>query len=98
MKRKDHPAARPPKRSAGQAIGSVPPESRAISPAQGKRNEKIVIPRAGLQEAMTASATERIRTGRRSGAAGGNPTAKSNPEAATDSRNRTTRVPVPGDL
>src|SRR5262249_54539630 len=63
----------------------------------GKRNAKIVIARAGLPEAVTASATARIKTGSRSGAAGGNPTAKSRPDPATESRNRRTRVPVPGD-
>src|SRR5262245_30087439 len=97
MKRKDHPAASPPKRRAGHAIGAVPPESRASNPAQGKRNAKIVIARVGLPEAVTASARARMRTGSRTGPAGGNPTAKSSPEAATDSRNRRTRVPVPGD-
>jgi hypothetical protein len=46
MKRKDHPAARPPKGSAGR-IGSIPAGEPGEKPGAGKRNEKIVIPRVG---------------------------------------------------
>src|SRR5512132_3326108 len=97
MKRNDQPAASPPTRRAGQAIGSVPPESLASKPAHGKRNAKPTIARSGLHAAATASPTAIKRTGSLSGAAGGNPTANSSADPATDSRNRTTRVPVAGD-
>src|SRR6266508_4406339 len=97
MKRNDHPAARPPRRSAGQATGSMPPESRASRPAHGKRNAKATMARAGLHAAASASPTAISRTGRRSGAAGGNPTANRSPDPPIDRRKRKTLTPVPGD-
>src|SRR5450759_1068959 len=97
MKRKDHPIARPPKRSAGQATGSVPPDRRVNKPAQGNRKANIAIAQEGLRAAETASPTAISSTGSRSGAAGGNPTRNSRADPQADRRKNAIRTPVPGD-
>src|SRR6267378_2406893 len=97
MNRKNQPVASPPKRSAGQATGSAPPDKLVNRPAHGKRKANRTIAHAGLRAAATASATASSRTGKRSGAAGGNPTRKSRLDPAIETRNKTIRSPVPGD-
>src|SRR5450759_60477 len=97
MKRKDHPVASPPKRSAGHATGSVPPDRRVSSPAQGKRKANVTIAHEGLRAAATASPTAISSTGSRSGAAGGNPTRNSSADPPADKRKNAIRTPVPGD-
>ena len=84
MKRKVQPAASPPKRSTGQATGSARRKAASSRPAHGKRNANATIARAGLRAAASASPTASSRTGRRSGAAGGNPTANRRPAPPTD--------------
>src|SRR5438128_1119575 len=96
MNRNVQPAARPPKRSAGHVVGSVPPESRGTRPEQGKRNAKIATDRSGRYAAPSARVTAISRIGSLSGAPGGNPTENSSPDAAMERRNRRTRTPVPG--
>src|SRR5206468_8417187 len=97
MDRKNQPVASPPKRRAGQATGSVPPDNRVKRPAHGKRKANRTIAHAGLRAAATASATASSKTGRRSGAAGGNATRNNRLDPATETRNKTIRSPVPGD-
>src|ERR1700693_272724 len=97
MKRKDHPVASPPKRSAGHATGSVPPDSRVSNPAQGKRQANAAIAHEGLRAAATANPTAITSTGSRSGAAGGNSTRNNSPDPPNRRRKNAIRTPVPGD-
>jgi hypothetical protein len=90
------PAANPAQSRIGQGIASDPPKSRAPAAASGNRNAKTASPRPGLHADTSARASDNTSSGRRSRAAGGNPTEKTatNPQTAASRSAR--RTPPPG--